>query len=331
MAEKSKALNTAELGKIKPFEAGKDLVDRPAVPVSGLVSIEQERAMAEVKGAIVLAKQFPRDQRTAIERIMIACQRPGLANQALYDYARGGTDITGATIRLAEEIARNWGNLQYGIQELEQREGESTVEAFCWDMETNVRVSRKFQVKHIRYTRTRTYGLDDPRDIYETVANQGARRLRACILENIPGDVVDDAVEQCEKTLKATEDLSPESIKKLVKGFEKYGVTQEMIEKRIQRKLDAITAAQLIGLRKVWNSLKDGMSKPEAWFEMAPAGTTEPPPPPPPGEAGSAGAAKVVVLSKKPCPELAGSDRDGQQENEEICKECRSRLGCPAW
>lgn len=235
-----------------------------------LVEVENQRAMAEVQGAIVLAKKFPRNQIEALDRILVACQRPGLAEQALYTYSRGGTEITGPSIRLAEAVAQNWGNVQFGIKELEQRNGESTVEAFCWDMETNVRQVKTFQVKHERYTKKGSYRLEDPRDIYELAANQGARRLRACILGIIPGDVIEGAVAQCESTLKAKADTSPEALKKLVDTFSNYGITKEQIEKRIQRRIDTITAAQLIQLRKIYNSLKDGMSGPADWFETIP-------------------------------------------------------------
>ena len=48
--------------------------------------------------------------------------------------------------------------------------------------------------------------------------------------------------------------------------------TPAQIEKRIQRRLDTITAAQLVQLRKIFNSMKDGMSTPADWFEAeAPA------------------------------------------------------------
>lgn len=233
-----------------------------------LVDIEQHRAMAEVQSAIVLAKKFPRNQIEAMDRILTACQRPALAEQALYTYARGGTDISGPSIRMAEAIAQNWGNIQFGVKELEQRNGESTVQTYAWDMETNTKQEKTFQVKHERFTKKGKYALQDPRDIYEMTANQGARRLRACILGVIPGDVIEAAVAQCEQTLKAKADTGPDAIKKMMESFEKYGVTKEQIEKRIQRRLDSITPAQVVSLRKIYNSLKDGMSSPADWFEI---------------------------------------------------------------
>ena len=244
------------------------------------VEIESQRALAEVQASMILARKFPRDEQKALNRVLVACQRKGLAEAALYSFARGGTGITGPSIRLAEAMAQNWGNLQYGVRELEQRNGESTVETYCWDIETNTRASKTFQVPHTRHTKAKgNTRLTDPRDIYERVANDGARRLRACILAVIPGDVVDEAVKQCEETLKAKADLSPDALKKMVEAFTKFGVTKQMIETRIQRKIEAITAAQIVSLAKIFNSLTDGMSKPEDWFEgvvpvAAPAAAT---------------------------------------------------------
>ena len=241
--------------------------DTPENIPATMLEAEGQRAVAEVQAAVVMAKRFPRDQKRAYDKIMLACQRPSLAESAIYSYARGGTDIAGPSIRLAEAIAQSWENLQFGIRELEQRNGESTVEAYAWDLETNTRQVKVFRVVHKRHTKKGDYSLTDPRDIYETVANNGARRLRACILGLIPGDIVDAAVAQCEATLTAKADVSPEAMKKLVEAFKAFGVTKEQIEKRIQRTLDAITPAQVVGMRKIFNSLKDGMSAIGDWFE----------------------------------------------------------------
>lgn len=257
---------------IQPFTG---LPEAPQESPGVLGDAVAQREIAEVQAAMTIAKKFPRNQAKAHDRIMIACQRPTLAESALYSYARGGTDITGPSIRLAEVAAQQWGNIQFGIRELDQRAGESTVEAYAWDLETNTRQTKTFQVKHYRHTKKGGYNLSDPRDIYELVANQGARRLRACILGVIPGDIIEAAVNECETTLKAKADISPDAVKKMVEVFAAFNVTKEMIEARIQRKLESITPAQIISLRKVYNSLKDGMSKPGDWFESHP----EPPEP----------------------------------------------------
>lgn len=239
----------------------------PQNPSSALTVIESSRAIQEVQAALIIAKRFPRDEKAAVDRILNSCSRKTLAESALYTYARGGSDITGPSIRLAEALAQNWGNLQFGIRELDQANGESTVEAFAWDVETNTRQTKVFQVRHERHTRTGVKVLTDPRDVYELVANQGARRLRACILGIIPGDVVEMAVEQCETTLNADADTSPEGQKKMVGAFAAFGVTKEQIEAFIQRRIDAITSGQVVRLKKIYQSLKDGVGKPGDWFK----------------------------------------------------------------
>lgn len=237
-------------------------------PNGVMAQTSSSREMEEVKGAIFLAKQFPRNYFEAEKRILDACKRPSLAKSSMYSYPRGGTKVTGPSIRLAEVLAQNWGNLSYGIKELEQRNGESVAMAYCWDLETNVRQEKVFAVKHAIGTKNGLKHLTDPRDIYEKVANDGARRLRACILGVIPGDVVEMAIHECEKTL-AGQNEGPlkDRVTQALKLFkEKYKVTQEMVEAKFGYNISSFTEIDLVELGKIFNSLKDGMSKVEDWF-----------------------------------------------------------------
>jgi hypothetical protein len=255
-------------GEMMSTEIANIYADSPKEQQNATALSLQKKDVGEIQLAMALAKQFPRDQRSAFDRIMTACQRQTLAERALYQYSRGGSDVSGPSIRLAEAMANEWGNMTYGFREIEQRNGESTVEAFAMDLETNVRVQRVFQIKHTRSTKAGVKSLTDPRDIYEMVANQGSRRVRACILQIIPSDVTDAAREQCEQTLKSKVQITPELIKRMLEQFEPFGVTKEHIEKRIQRKLDAITPTNVLSLKKILNSLADGMSKAEEWFDV---------------------------------------------------------------
>lgn len=234
-----------------------------------MANMSASREMEEVKGQIFMAKQFPRNPFDAEKRILDACKRQSLAETAVYNYPRGGQMVSGPSIRLAEVIAQNWGNLSFGIKELEQRPGESVAMAYAWDLETNTREEKVFTVKHIRHTKQGSKNLTDPRDIYETVANNGARRLRSCILGIIPGDVTESAVMECQKTMQGANDAPLQD--RLAAMFnlfkEKYDVTQEMIENRFGYKATAFTESNGVALRNIYNSLKDGMSKVEDWFE----------------------------------------------------------------
>jgi len=239
------------------------------VSSDNFLSVESARAAQEVQAAVVVAKKFPRDPNEAFTRIMKACERKSLAEVAQYAYPRGSQVIVGPSIRLAEVLAQNWGNMSFGIRQLSTNAQESVMEAFCWDLETNVRRTQTFTVEHSRDTKQGKKKLEDSRDIYEMTANQGARRVRACILAVIPGDIVEAAVEQCERSLKSSGEPMEDRVRKMLLAFKDFGVTQEMIEKRLAHNLDAIIETELLTLQKIYRSLKDGMAKREDFFEIA--------------------------------------------------------------
>lgn len=248
---------------------------RPSAMTTETAGAKQNmhREMAETQSKYMMAQHFPRNVVANMDKILNAFTRPSLAEKAQYQFARGGTDICGPSIRAAEAIAQQWGNLEFGFRELSRgisADGVpfSEVESFCTDLENRTRRPMQFIVRHWRDTKKGGYKLTDERDIYELIANQAQRRTRACILALIPGDVVDAAMDQAAVTLKTTADTSPEAMQKMIAAFEVFGVTKEMIEKRIQRRLDTIQPAQVVSLRRIYASLNDDMSLPSDWFEI---------------------------------------------------------------
>ncbi len=234
----------------------------------GMLGVAASRSAQEVQAAMVVAKKFRRDIILAYGRIMTACQRKGLAEQAAYVFPRGNDTVTGPSIRLAEVLMQNWGNMQSGIIQLSQGEHESVMMAFAWDMETNARDSKVFNVPHQMKAYGKIKDVTDPRDIYELTANMGARRKRACILAIIPGDVVEDALLECDKTLAGnTEEPLIDRVRKMVSYFGDMGVTPEMVESRLGHLLKATTEQELSLLRKIAKTIKDGMAGPSAYFK----------------------------------------------------------------
>lgn len=238
---------------------------------TGTIAIEVSRAIAEAQGKLVIAKRFPRNEVQAYAKAMQACQRKGLAEKAFYNYNRGGSSVSGPTIRFAEELARCWGNIEYGIKELSQDTGKSEMHAFAWDLETNSMSSQNFTNPHMREAGGKSKVLTSQRDIYEINANMAARRLRARILAILPGDLVESAIQECKRTIAGKNDEPLiDRVKKMVVQFEKFGVTQQQIEKRLKRSISAMTMEDFVDYVGIYNSLKDGASKPSEWFEVAP-------------------------------------------------------------
>lgn len=245
------------------------LAPQKSQSLSAAADSDQTRAMAEVQAQMILAKKFPRDEVRARDRILNSCARKGLAEVSQFCFSRGGKEITGPSIDLMVVIAAQWGNITHGWRELSRMNGASEVEAFAWDVETNTKVSRNITVKHIRDKSEGGKPLTSERDINELCANYASRAVRTCLEKVIPPDITDDAVAQCDFTLNSKAEITPEKIRGMLEQFSEYGVTQEMIVKRVQRNLDTMTPVQMVQMVRIYKSLKDGMSKPEEWFDMA--------------------------------------------------------------
>ena len=237
----------------------------------GTVAIEASRAIAEAQGKLVIAKRFPRNEVDAYAKAMEACQRPTMAAKAFYSFPRGGQTVEGPTIRFAEELARCWGNIDYGIKELSQDDGKSEMQAYAWDLETNAQSVQNFTNPHQREQGKKMVKLTSQRDIYENNANMATRRLRSRILAILPSWFVEDAIEECKKTLAGRNDTPLiDRVKKMVVAFAKIGVTQEQIERRLKKKIDTMNAYDFVEYTGIYNAIKQGESKIAEWFESDP-------------------------------------------------------------
>ena len=237
------------------------------IGVNQMLTPAAVREISTIQAQMIIAKSYPRDLVEVYNKVQNACGNNTLAKASTYAYAKGGTAITGPTIRLAEVLAKAYGNVKYGFEEVDSSGKDTKVRAYAFDMETNTVAERVFTVPHIRYAKGKTQELEDPREIYETIANNAQRRVRACILEIIPSDVVDYALEECTKTRTANIDKSPEKREAMLKAFRRYEVGKADIEQFIQRKFEAIEDNQWIRLQDIYQSLRDGVAKKEDFFK----------------------------------------------------------------
>ena len=248
-------------------------------PGGALVQIEAGRVIEEVKAQIFLAKQFPREEVGLKAKIVKACEDMDLRDQttiAFYEYARGNTKIQGLAIRVVEEAALNWGNMSYGFNVLDRiwidGQGVSKVQAYAWDMESNVRRQITFDVRHWRErSGGKGYEITEARDIYELEANQAQRRVRACILAVLPEHIkkaMKDALK--ENIKKGGGEPLRDRIVKMVNAFaETCSVTQESIEARLKHKIDSINEEELLELRGIYGAIRSGEEKRETFFNTA--------------------------------------------------------------
>jgi hypothetical protein len=247
----------------------------------GAVSIESERAIAEARGQMQLAKMFPRDLNAAYAEMMDACKLQALAKVAFYSVPQGGQKVTGPSIRLAEEIARIYGNFEFGHRELSRIDatpdsfGKSEIEVYAWDKEKNNRSIRQITVLHVLDTKDGPRKLRDQKDVDNKIANVASKQARGRILALLPKWLIEAAQDECRKTLAGdnTEPLAVR-VRKMTQAFAAYGVTPAHLEAYLKTKLDAVLVDQLIDLTGVYNALREGTPASDFFGDSA-AGTTD--------------------------------------------------------
>jgi len=229
--------------------------------VSQTTAVEQARAVAEVQAAVIVAQQVPRDLQEAIRQMRESCLQPALAERAFYRYPRGGQTVSGSSVHLARELARCWGNVQYGIQELRRDDvGKySEMQAWAWDVQTNTRSSQTFVVPHKRDKKGGPEVLVDLRDVYENNANMGSRRLREAIFSVLPPWFTEEAKSLCNKTITDGGDKPlPQRIADAVQAFDALGITLARLEGKVGRPKGEWSAHDVAQLRVSYASLSQG-------------------------------------------------------------------------
>lgn len=226
---------------------------------AGSVAIESQRAIAEAQGQLTLAKRFPRDLNAAYAELMEACKLPALAEVAFYSLPRGKTTVNGPSIRLAEEIARVYGNFQYGHRELSRDDKKSEVEVYAWDMEKNNYSKRQITVMHVMDTREGPRKLRDQKDIDDKIANVASKQVRGRILALVPKWLSEAAIAECRKTLAGTNEMPiSDRVRKMTQAFAKFGVTNKHLEAFLGHGLDDVTVEEIADLQGVFNAIRDG-------------------------------------------------------------------------
>lgn len=223
-------------------------------------AVEQSRAASEVHYRVLVAQQVPRDEDAVVESMRRSCSKLRLAEKAFYKLPRGKDSVEGPSVHLARELARIWGNIDYGVTELRQDDeyGQSEIQAFAWDLQTNARSAQTFIVPHKKDVGSSTKKLLKMQEIYENNANAGARRVREAIYAVLPQWFVEEAQEICKATIARGDGTPlPDRIATAIAAFERdLGVTLAQLEAKVARSKDRWDEQDVAGLSVTYRSIK---------------------------------------------------------------------------
>jgi hypothetical protein len=230
------------------------------VPTSGAAEKQYE-----IQSAIVIARRFPRNEDTAFQKLMKAAGRSSFAEDAAYSFPRGGAKVEGPSINLAREGARIWGNIRYGLEIIRDDEDSRQIRGWAWDLETNTKTTLEDDFKKLIYRKQGGWIKPDERDLRELTNRRGAILIRGCLLQLLPKDLIEDAMDRCKATLAKGAQEDPEGArKKVILAFSELNITPEMLEQMLKHKLSESSPAEISELRKIYKSISDGNS---TWAE----------------------------------------------------------------
>lgn len=252
----------------------------PAVNVpEGELSVAKNAsgAVAEVQAAVLMAKHFPRDYDKCWEALARACKRKELADRAEYNFPRGGKPVTGPSVYLAREGAKIYGNIQHGLNILAEDQTNVHISGWAWDLETNVRVSFEDRFKKLHWRKDKQGGgkwvTPDERDLRELINRRGAILVRNAILGILPTELIDNSRKLCQDTMKAGVSDPNAEKKNLVLWYQRYDISLEMLREYMGS--SEWTVDDLIALKQIRNSIKDGFSQFSDYFDVGNGETTK--------------------------------------------------------
>ena len=220
----------------------------------------------EIQGAMVLAKKFPRNIDEINLALVKACHRRSLADAAVYSFPRGGTQVKGPSVNLARVAAQAYGNIRWGLDIIRSDDEEVLIRGWAWDIETNTKVTADDRFKKLIFRKANggQWIVPDERDLRELTNRRGAILVRNCLLQVMPKDLIEDAMEQCYKTIKGNIKDVGKSKKECIKLFDQLGVTVRQLQDHVKH--STWTKDDLVELKQIYNSIKDGQAKIEDIF-----------------------------------------------------------------
>jgi hypothetical protein len=266
--------------------------DASLVPVTGkalppAVAASAAQAKAEIEAAYTIAAQFRRDYDDVRTKVLATCKRPSFANDksALYRRPVGGKQtVEGPGIRLAEELARNMGNIRTVATLVYEDADTQVYNISATDLETNasfgrtVTVSKSIERRDVRQgqeivgQRATSQGeivyivRPTPEEV-TTKANAAiSKGFRNEVLRCIPQDIVSEAIETIKETRQKHVTDDPEKAKKdIADAFAGLNVQPSHLKQYLGCALGQASPAQLVDLRALYGAIRDGET---TWKEV---------------------------------------------------------------
>lgn len=259
------------------------LDDNSLVAQSNTAVALGEQARAVIEARFVVAMKRPRDLEYSREKLVKECNRPGFSAVAIFKKPIGGGKfVEGPSIRFAEAAIRCMGNIIVDTMAISDEVEKKVLRVSVSDIENNTSFSQEVIIlKTVERSRPADDGTyisvrknSAGKNVYLLPADEEqlinktnsaiSKAVRNLAIRLVPGDIVDDCMQECRDTLRKTKIEIP----KMVAAFEKLGVPKAELEAYLEKEISTITADEAIDIRGIYTSIKDGEATWKEIFEQ---------------------------------------------------------------
>jgi len=234
------------------------------------------KARAEIEAGYIMARKFPRNEDNARVKVLKTCANIKFAESAKYKKPIGNTAIIGPSIRLAEEMARQWGNIRLETSVLYEDKERRIIQVVAIDLESgltsNVQaiiektVERKNAAgrtvisERINSFKEKISIVEATEDEVLTKANALSSKLRRnLILQLIPTYLLQDALAEVDRVVKLGIKDNPDKARhEVADNFAKLNIFPSDIEQYLGHPLPQVTADELVDLKQIFSAIRDG-------------------------------------------------------------------------
>lgn len=250
-----------------PRAAERFTEDKPveAMPLSAL----DTQVRAEFDVAIATAKRFPRSLDSFLKRAEgMATVSVDVAAACEYTLPRkkqNGEKIQGPSIRLAEIVAAQYGNLRIGARIIEEGETHVVAQGIAHDLESNVSYTSEVR-RGIRTKEGKRYTADM---IGVTCNAACAVALRNAIFKAIPFALIAPIAEKAKAVAIGTAETLKARRDKLIAWFAAKGIDKARVFAALEVKGEEdINLEKMHDLNGIWNAVRDGETSLEEAFPI---------------------------------------------------------------
>lgn len=243
----------------------------------------QAEAMVKARATVALAR--PRDMDKVRVAMLKECRRPGFAQVARYSIPRAGKRIEGPSIKFAEAVLRIMGNIVVRDIIVYDDAAKRIIEVETVDLETNASVSTTVSLDKAVERRTLKSGEtalssrlnSTGQMVYLIAAREDdtvqksailkSKAMRTNILRLFPGDILEECMDQVQRTQADEDAQDPEAgRKKIVDGFFEIGVKPDHLKAYLGHPIDECSPPEMAHLRALFRAIRDGET---TWAEAS--------------------------------------------------------------